>query len=47
MDNEDAGGLLVLITGRVQNKNSGQGIDGAFITTNEGGASAILCWWSL
>ena len=39
VDNEDAGGLLVLITGRVQDQTSGQGIDGAFITTN-GGASA-------
>ena len=39
VDNQDAGGLLVLVTGRVQDQVSLGGLDGVFITTNGGGAA--------
>ena len=39
VDNEDAGGLLVLITGKVRDRRSREGIDGAIIKTNGGGST--------
>jgi hypothetical protein len=39
VDNQDAGGLLVLITGSITDVVSGAGIDGAWITIDGGGAT--------
>jgi hypothetical protein len=42
VDSADAPALLVLITGRIEDQISGEGIDGAFISTDGGGSFISL-----